>query len=92
MQMAVLMIVRVAIGMVVRDVAMAMGMAVRVRMRVGVPMLMRMAVGMVMAVTVLVFGHWSLRDVRSSQSVLLLLGLILPINRTAAASGAVRQV
>ena len=56
MHVSVLMVMRVAVGMLVHHVAMTMRMTMGVRMRVGVAMLMRMAVRLVVAMAMLVFA------------------------------------
>jgi len=56
MHVTVLMVMRMAVGMLVHHVAMTVRMAVGVRMRVGVAMLVRMAVRLVVAMAMLVFA------------------------------------
>jgi hypothetical protein len=55
-RMSVIMVMRMAVGMLMHHVAMTVRMAVGVRMRVGVTMLMRMAVRFVVAMAMLVFA------------------------------------
>jgi hypothetical protein len=59
MRVSVLMVVRVAVRMLVHQVAMTVRMIMGMRMRVGVAMLVRMAMGLVVAMATLVFavGH-----------------------------------
>lgn len=60
MHVSVLMVMRVAVGMLVHHVAMTVGVAMAVRVRVGVAMLVRVAVrrGVPMAMLVLAVGHF----------------------------------
>ena len=55
-RVSVIMVMRMAVGMLVHHVAMTVRMAVGVRMRVGVTMLVRMAVRVVVAMAMLVFA------------------------------------
>ena len=55
-RVSVIMVMRMAVGMLMHHVAMTVRMAVGVRMRVGVAMLVRMAVRLVVAMVMLVFA------------------------------------
>ena len=56
LRVSVIMVMRMAVGMLVHHVAMTVRMAVGVRMRVGVAMLVRMAVRVVVTMAMLVFA------------------------------------